>query len=108
MPNYRLDPDRLPKLTHHKASGNGVVRLGGRDHYCGRFGTPECQAKYLRVVSEWIANGRKGTTPQDALWRASHPPRPPQRAAPTAQTSSIGIRLQNECAPATPGSSGTP
>jgi predicted DNA-binding transcriptional regulator YafY len=26
---------RVPKLSHHKASGNAVVRLGGKDFYLG-------------------------------------------------------------------------
>src|SRR5262249_41871382 len=66
MPTSRLNPDRLPKLTHHKASSKGVVRLNGRDHYCGPFGTPECQATYLRIVSEWLANGRREPDPKEA------------------------------------------
>ena len=59
MPSHRRNPDRLPKLTHHKASGQGVVRLNGRDHYCGRYGTAECQAEWLRIVSDWLANRRQ-------------------------------------------------
>jgi integrase len=33
--------------------------LNGRDVYCGRFGTPECEAKYHRTIAEWLANGRR-------------------------------------------------
>ena len=32
---------RIPKMQLHKASGQAVVRLGGRDIYLGRYGTPE-------------------------------------------------------------------
>jgi integrase len=32
--------------------------LTGRDVYCGKFGTAECQAKYHQVIAEWLAHGR--------------------------------------------------
>jgi integrase len=35
-----------------------VVTLGGRDFYCGKFGTPESRREYDRVVGEWLAAGR--------------------------------------------------
>src|SRR4051794_21093311 len=59
----RLQRGEPPKLTFHKASGQGVVRLNGRDIYCGRFGSPECQVKYHRVIAEWLANGRRLPAP---------------------------------------------
>jgi integrase len=59
MVSYRKSPQRIPKLTHHKASGQGVVRINGKDVYCGPHGTPECKAKYLRAVADWEASGRK-------------------------------------------------
>src|SRR5262249_9571898 len=58
MVSYRRSPSDVPALSHHKASGQGVVRLNGRDVYCGRFGTAECQANYHRTVGEWVASGR--------------------------------------------------
>ena len=33
--------------------------MNGRDVYCGRFGTLECQANYHRTIAEWLANGRR-------------------------------------------------
>ena len=59
MVSYRKNGDRVPKLTHHKASGQGVVRLNGKDVYCGPFGTPECEARYLRALSDWEAVNRR-------------------------------------------------
>jgi hypothetical protein len=38
-----------PSLTKHKASGKSVVRIDGKDHYCGVFGTPEAQQKTADV-----------------------------------------------------------
>lgn len=46
LPNYRL----------HKASGQAVVTLNGRDVYLGRHNSPESQAEYKRAVQEWLAN----------------------------------------------------
>lgn len=48
----------VPKYRLHKPSGLAVVRLDGRDVYLGRYGTPESQAEYQRVIAEWCAAGR--------------------------------------------------
>jgi hypothetical protein len=53
---------RFPKLTRHKASGQGVVRLDGKDVDCGPFGTAECQTRYLRAVTAWSERGRLDAT----------------------------------------------
>ena len=61
-------PNSVPKLTHHKARGRGVVRLSGKDHYACRSGEgPASQreppaaakAEYNRLIAEWLANGRR-------------------------------------------------
>ncbi len=49
----------LPKLSHFKARGLAVVRLSGKDYYCGKWGSPEAEAKYHRVISEWLADGKE-------------------------------------------------
>ena len=49
----------VPKLCLHKASGKAVVRLNGRDHYLGVFGTSEAKAAYDRLIAEWLAAGRR-------------------------------------------------
>ena len=48
----------VPKHCHHKASRRGVVRLNGRDHYTGPWGSPEAEGEYKRLVAEWLANHR--------------------------------------------------
>jgi integrase len=65
MVSYRRNPADVPALSHHKATGQGVVRLNGRDVYCGRFGTADCQANYHRTIAEWLANGRIMPGPSD-------------------------------------------
>src|SRR5262245_17745886 len=46
----------IPKHCHHKASGRGVVRLNGRDHYTGKWGSSAADTEYKRLVAEWLAN----------------------------------------------------
>jgi integrase len=55
---------RFPKLTHHKASGQGVVRLDGKDVYCGVYGSTECQSRYLKAISDWVDRGKQAAKPE--------------------------------------------
>lgn len=48
---------RLPKLSLHKPTGQGYVRLGGAFHYMGRYDDPMTHEKAMRFIAEWIANG---------------------------------------------------
>ena len=50
-PSYRL----------HRASGQAVVSLRGRDIYLGRYGTKASHHEYDRVIAEWLSSG--GTLP---------------------------------------------
>ena len=50
---------KVPKLTHHKGSGRAVVRLNKKDCYCGDWGTHAAKAEYDRLISLWLANGRR-------------------------------------------------
>lgn len=46
-------PGRVPAYCRHKASGNAVVRLDGRDHYLGPYGCLESHERYARVIAAW-------------------------------------------------------
>jgi integrase len=48
-----------PRLCLHKASGCGVVKLHGKKHYLGKYGTHACQERYERMIAEWEASGRR-------------------------------------------------
>jgi integrase len=50
--------NRVPKPSLHRASGQAVVRLNGRDFYLGKFGSPGADAAYNRLIATWLANGR--------------------------------------------------
>ena len=53
--NYQRKPKRIPKLQLHKRSGRGVVRLDGKDFYCGEYGTKACEKEYNRLIAEYLA-----------------------------------------------------
>ena len=46
------NPPRPPKYRHYKPKNLAVVRIGGRDHYLGRYGSPESHEKYGRLIAE--------------------------------------------------------
>lgn len=50
---------RIPSYRLHRATGQAVVTLGGKDHYLGRHGTPESRAAYDRTIARWVAGGRR-------------------------------------------------
>jgi integrase len=59
----------MPKLIHaapsyrkHKATGQAVVTIGGRDIYLGKHNSAASRREYNRIIAEWIAHG--GTLPQ--------------------------------------------
>jgi hypothetical protein len=52
---------RVPKYSLHKASGQGVARIAGKDHYFGPFDDPASQAKYHRAVQEYLLSGQSPT-----------------------------------------------
>ena len=54
----KIAPDATPKYRKHKASGQAIVTLSGKDHYLGPHGTKASRLEYDRVIAEWIAGGR--------------------------------------------------
>jgi integrase len=66
MPSPSPRKRRIPSLCRHKATNQAVVRLNGKDVYCGVYNTAEAQEKYDRVVAEWLLTGQQ-TTPPSAV-----------------------------------------
>lgn len=65
LPAARFFPGvRVPKYRKHAASGQARVTLSGRTYYLGRYRSPESEAEYKRVVSEWLAIGCRPVGPQ--------------------------------------------
>jgi integrase len=48
----------IPKYRRHRASGQAVVTIFGKDHYLGPHGTKPSKREYDRLVTEWLAAGR--------------------------------------------------
>ncbi|MCA8943149.1 MAG: site-specific integrase [Planctomycetes bacterium] len=51
-------PKKIPKHCHHRHTNQGYVRLDGETLYTGVWGKPETDAKYDRLIAEWLASGR--------------------------------------------------
>jgi len=51
--------NRTPGYCKHRASGQAVVTLDGKDFYLGPFGTKASKVEYDRLIGEWLANGRR-------------------------------------------------
>lgn len=49
----------VPKVRRHKPKNLAYVWLDGGRVYLGKWGSPEIEAKYDAVISEWISNGRR-------------------------------------------------
>lgn len=49
-----------PVYSLHKASGQARVRIDGKDHYLGSYGSQESRERYEDLVDEWFA--RNGDT----------------------------------------------
>lgn len=50
----RTTAGTVPKLQHHRATGQARVKIAGRDYYCGRWGSKESIAKYHRLLAEYF------------------------------------------------------
>lgn len=62
--------NRPPKYRLHQASGHAIVTLRGRDHYLGKYGSPESEARYKQLVAEWAEPSPAVEVPQAADGRA--------------------------------------
>jgi integrase len=47
----------VPSYCLHRASGQAVVRIDGRDHYLGKHGTPESEERYRRLIARYLTTG---------------------------------------------------
>jgi integrase len=86
MPRTRAGT--VPKLQHHRATGQARVTIAGRDYYCGRWGSKAAIAKYHRLLGEFFnANG----APPVAEGVPSPPGVPPARDQETGPVHAITV-----------------
>jgi integrase len=45
---------RIPAYVHHKPTGQARVRINGKDHYLGKFGSPESHERYDELIAELV------------------------------------------------------
>jgi integrase len=50
---------RTPTYRHNRTTDRAVVTIDGKDHWLGKYGTPESRAAYDRLIAEWLSNGRR-------------------------------------------------
>ncbi|MEX2113540.1 MAG: site-specific integrase [Pirellulales bacterium] len=55
---------RIPSYRRHKATGQAVVTIGGRDIYLGKFNSADSRREYNRAIAEWTVHG--GTLPKQS------------------------------------------
>ncbi len=52
---------KFPSYSHHKASGQAIVRLDCVDHYLGPYGSEESHERYERAIAEWRLRRQEAT-----------------------------------------------
>lgn len=55
---------RIPSYRRYKPKNLGLVVIEGKQHYLGKYGTPESLAEYNRLVQEWLTRGSTPSAPQ--------------------------------------------
>ncbi|MFO7904342.1 MAG: tyrosine-type recombinase/integrase [Planctomycetota bacterium] len=56
----------VPKYRLHRPSGQARVTIDGQDYYLGPWKSRASLAEYDRLISEWIAGGRRLAPPDEA------------------------------------------
>lgn len=51
----------VPKYRKHRASGQAIVTINGRDHYLGPHNSKASKVEYDRLVTEWLSSGRSAS-----------------------------------------------
>ena len=62
----------LPRYSMHRASGQAVVTIGGRDHYLGPFGSDASHRARDRLIAQWLADGRQSPQTVETIAYSDH------------------------------------
>lgn len=66
-PTNKRRNSAIPKLRHHKATGQAYVVLNNKSIFFGAYGTPEATQKYHQTIAEWLAAGRLSQAPHEII-----------------------------------------
>lgn len=64
---------KVPSYCLHKASGRAVVRLNGKDHYLGKFGSEESHRQYQHLIKAWSNERQTHHEKQQDLLKSNDP-----------------------------------
>jgi integrase len=63
MPRKRTN---RPAYRHYRPKNLAVVRIDGKDHYLGPYGSEASYERYHRLIAEWLARSASGVVPASA------------------------------------------
>ena len=64
---------KVPSYCLHKASGRAVVRLNGKDHYLGKYGSKESYQQYQQLIKAWSNTCQTHHEKQQDLLKSNDP-----------------------------------
>jgi integrase len=79
--------NKLPVPRLHTPSGRARIRLNGIDYWLGRYGSPEAQREFDRIIGEWLTNQRQLSS---VLSQISHTPKEHTREVTVSKTMTVG------------------
>jgi integrase len=65
---------RIPSYRHYRPKDLAVVRIDGRDHYLGKYDSPESRQRYHRLIAEWLASADRSPATADPAQARPAPP----------------------------------
>jgi len=68
MPRPRTN---RPAYRHYRPKNLAVVRIDGKDHYLGPYGSEASYERYHRLIADWLAHSGSATVTCPRGWNQS-------------------------------------